>query len=225
LQPGELLQFASAEHKVIVSADANGQAWLPVLLADPNRQGGEVQRVNGQALDQRRTTHSATLVRAGHMPAGQIVSLQAGTEGASISMQHGEETLRFAVGAWGGAVALGAARSDLSVGQAPEVAIALNEPHSPTASQVSSGYVLLPGLADAPLALRPQSSGPTQVLRLVPNAEPQVVGLFDGPLPAWEEADGWGVALGTRRHGVYRVEASTQGGSHGSCGCGDDSAR
>ena len=213
LQPGELLQFASADHNVIVAADAQGQAWLPVLLADPTRHGGEVRRVNGQALDQHWTTRSATLIRAGHAPAGELASLQGGPEGASISLRHGQETLRFAVGAWGGAVALRASPSQLAVG------IAADEPEPPTAPLVSNDHVLLPGLADAQLALRPQPDGPAQVLRLMPNAEPRVVGLFDGPLPAWEEADGWGVALGTRKHGVYRVETSAPERSHGRCGC------
>jgi len=87
LEPGELLQFRSADHDIIVSADREGQAWMPVLLGDVAQQrGGELARLNGRALSAGSwRSQSATLQRTvGAVPAAHALRLHAGDQSHTL---------------------------------------------------------------------------------------------------------------------------------------------
>ncbi len=87
LEPGELIQFRSADHAIDVTADRNGRSVVPILLPVSNDQiQASLIRVNRRSIVGHFTTQTAIFMEQANLPAGTLSRWDSTVNGMGASV-------------------------------------------------------------------------------------------------------------------------------------------
>jgi hypothetical protein len=197
LEPGELVEFESFEHAVVVTADQTGRAVVPALLAvrGGGLEPGRLTRASRRKLDGQVTVQRAILHREARLPAGQPTRLLTTADGRALVVA---DTDVFQIGA------LGASRSPST----DAVRARAQQQVTPARSVDLPGLaslVAVPGLPDAPVAFAVMDDGSTSVVEFANGGAVRAAGTFKGPVGTLEHAGDWAIASGADRVNAFRV--------------------
>lgn len=203
LEPGELVEFRSPDHRVQVAAGADSTAWVPCLLPVEARHRvgrAELYRLNRRSL--------AGKVRSRAVVFEAIVAAR-GAESFVDVDPGGEAFLNWTVDGENMARSFG---RDGMLRDVPEAAASSRRRLVPTAPDHDLGLVgtrrvvTLPGFDDAPIRLVAMDDSAIRVVD-VASGVARVTGTFRGPIGEVAIDSDWAVVQGTAGIQVFRVHA------------------
>jgi hypothetical protein len=206
LEPGELIQFRSQDHRVDVTADSNGQAIVPVMLPLTEQAGSAMlMRANRRNIEGHFSIDSVAFQRQASLPAGLSSSLVSGLDGtATLTTKFADHFDVHEIGSFGAPIFVGS--QDLPESSRHISDLKLEPDNSMAGCEELPSVVALhriPGFADAKVAIAETLDGSLLVLDL--NEGVRVAGTFEGPIGAFDVCDNWGVIAGARQTTIYRV--------------------
>ena len=200
LQPGELLQYRSADHQVHVTADAQGRAVVPVVPPA------------GAAF-------LASLTRTNRLPVGRDVKVQSAlfTRAGTLAAASGEAELNpqplppVAARALRRALrgqAEGASEAALNPQPLPPNAAGALERALRRTLPDLTGIVRLPGFEDSPIAIAIMADGAKLIVDVADRRRPRVSGSFEGPIGPLAIHGDWAAAPQPGGLAIFRVRRS-----------------
>jgi len=207
LEPGELIQFRSSDHRVDVTADRNGLATVPVLLPLAEQTGpAMLTRVNRQSIEGHFTVDSVILQRQASLPTGLRSTLVSGIDGtARLTTEFEDRREVHQIDRSGAAISI--ARVQISTFQGQLAELKRTSERQPEHCADLPGLIALhqvPGFTDARVAIAEMNDGTRLVMDL--NGETaRVAGTFAGPIGKVDLSDDWGLVTGRGRATIYRV--------------------
>lgn len=216
LEPGELLRFRSSHHAIDVTADATGQALVPVFFSlAEDIPSTRLERVNRQSLGGKFRVKGASFVRRASLPSGGENQLDAGLRGAvRLTRIFQDRITRTEFGV--GGVPIGV---ELSTQARPHVpgtdAVALNpHPLPPVEDLFASAVrhihsildvVPVPGFERDPIAVARMTDGSAVLLHADASGRTRIAGSFSGPIGAISTAGDWGMSSAGGRTVMFQV--------------------
>jgi hypothetical protein len=196
LETGELIEFRSADHRILVAADREGRALMPVVVPVGAGFAASLTRLSRRPLGRSLTVEGALFVRAGTLAASGEAELNP----QPLPPVAARRLRRLVRGR-----TTGSGEADLNPQPLPPKAAALER----TLRRRLPGLarlVPLPGFEQSALALAVMESGPKLVIDAADRRRPRVAGTFEGPLGPLVAAGDWGAAPAqSGRLALFRV--------------------
>ena len=206
LEPGELIQFRSSDHRVDITADRNGLATVPVLLPLAEQTGSAVlTRVNRRSIEGRFTVDSVIFQRQTSLPAGLRSRLASGIDGTARLTTEFEDRIEVhEIDRSGAPISVAREQISVSQGQLAEMKQALGQPEHCVDVPGLIALHEVPGFPNARVAIAEMDDGARLVIDMNGEA-PRVAGIFSGPIGKVDLNDDWGLVVGGDRATIYRV--------------------
>lgn len=215
LEPGELLRYRSSNHAIDLTADADGQALVPIFLPlSEDIPSTSLERVNRQSIAGKFDVKGTSFFRIASLPSGIENKLDEGRGGARLTRVFHDRVTRDEFGI--GGIPLSVQISSEEFVPLPGVEeVALNpQPLPPApdifanAAELISGVrdvVAIPGFESEPLAIARMDDGSAILLQADSSGRTRVAGSFSGPIGAISTVGNWGTGFASERTLVFEI--------------------
>lgn len=204
LQPGELVEFKSDAHRIVVSANVSGQATVPAFVPHTELSTPiEIKRVSAVALAARPTVMTAVFRQVGTLQAGDENNFAAASGGSAVVTRRiGRRVLKNRLGI-GGLAALTEESAYNLAELNPQPLPPEPPPHAALVGLAGIPDVVathaVPGFHDQPLAIAVLADGSKLLIERDGRTDARVAGIFEGPIVDLSSEGSWAMGrLGAR---------------------------